>query len=208
MNKENIIDFLKNRNISGEEANIFFDTWISYKANLINNFWNKEKLQKEKPLDPDFVLYLTDRNFSEQEAKDWLGYCLKFKWSHENWLIVYWPYWECEEFVRNHDLTLEDESFLEIIYKHIENSEIEEAGGLLLERIDESFERDKFFEVDELISKIDISKLNPTLMVGLLSFTYSGKDKLRNRPLMVSKIEEKLTKDCPDRVQKLMENLR
>lgn len=208
MIKENLINYLINRGISSNIAEEFFDTWISYKANIIQNFWDKNKLQKEKPLDPNFVLYLTDRNFSEQEAKDWLGCCLNFKWPYENWLLVHWPYWECEEFVRNHDLTLEDESFLEVIYEYIENSEIEEAGDLLLERIDESFERDKFFEVDELISKIDIGKLNSTLMVGLLSFTYAGKDKLKNHSIMVSKIEEKLTRDCPDRVQKLMENLR
>jgi hypothetical protein len=192
-------------------AGAIWDSWINYKSKCIN-YWNNTKTTSENPLDSGFIKFLVNQNLSEDFAKKWLKSCLSHKWPYDNWIFVKWPNTNKEEFIFNRYTFLDNNSFLQVFYKILENN-IEEypeetAGDILLERIDDFFLNGNFTEVDNLINIIDINKLSIRMMVGLLSFTLAGKEELNNREKMVNDIEKRIILLDPNRADGLMKGLR
>jgi hypothetical protein len=79
---------------------------------------------------------------------------------------------------------------------------------LLFDNVDEMLCDGKFKEVDDLLETMDLSILNTTLLIGLLSITSAAKNKLKNRASLVQRIEEIFKVTDPERVDRLLKGLR
>ncbi len=75
--------------------------------------------------------------------------------------------------------------------------------------LEENLRMGNFLVVDDWLSSIDISSLNSASIVGALSITFWGKDKLSKRDYFLARAEEQLNKNLGSkRAFKLLENRR
>jgi len=101
--------------------------------------------------------------------------------------------------------------WLQEIYQQVETGTEEgtdRAIDILFKHIDTMFLDGEFEGCNEILPKIDLERLDTNLLVGLLSITVAAKDKLPSRPELVRRIEERLTILAPDRVRRLVSDLR
>lgn len=73
--------------------------------------------------------------------------------------------------------------------------EEDEALDILFHEIEDRFMSDMFQEVDQILLEIDLAKLSTTLLVGLAGITFCAKGDLKNRTLLIKRIELLLPTD-------------
>ena len=81
-----------------------------------------------------------------------------------------------------------------------------EAMMVMFRKIDRMFCDGEFEQANQDIQDIDLDRLSPTLLVGLLSITYAAKEHLPYRKQMALNIADRLKELVPDRWENLMKN--
>jgi hypothetical protein len=85
---------------------------------------------------------------------------------------------------------------------------VDDAIDLLFTYVDNLLSQKKFSECDSFLLGVDADLLSVTLLVAIMSITFSAKDQLKERPLFIAKVEQHLQKVTPNRSSSLMEGLR
>lgn len=98
--------------------------------------------------------------------------------------------------------------WIEEMYSFVEAGKTRPAISLLFREVDERFHSGEFSLCNEELKEIDLKRLSPSLLVGLLSITLAAKEKLPYRKELVQKIEDQLRFLCPDRVDRMMKGLK
>lgn len=84
------------------------------------------------------------------------------------------------------------EKYLEEIYELAAEGFIEEATDLIFDGIDDLLCESSFLTVDEILQKVEVSKLPTTLMRSFLTITVAAKDLLPSRPKLYIEIWNKM----------------
>lgn len=98
--------------------------------------------------------------------------------------------------------------WLDEVYAFVDQDDNESAIDLLFERIDDHLDAGEFGTVDGLLRTIDLSRLNITLITGVLSITTAARSALPERAAFVTRAENRLRELAPDRLERLMRGLR
>src|ERR1700743_2687932 len=59
----------------------------------------------------------------------------------------------------------------------------------MMDLLDDSLEKYDYQSVDNFLKEINISDLNPTIIIGILAMTYPAKDRLNNRQSFLEQAE-------------------
>lgn len=97
--------------------------------------------------------------------------------------------------------------WLEEIYQLCE-SNTDKGIDLLFSKIDELLLKEDFELCDDILCTIDLQKLNTSMLLGLLSITFTAADKLPYRSKLITNIEAILKVLEPARVENLLKGLR
>lgn len=73
------------------------------------------------------------------------------------------------------------EDALEELYSLSESGEIDDGLDYLYDTIDDLLLEEQYDTCDAYLKEIDIEQLDPDILVGLLTITYSARDQLRTR---------------------------
>ena len=96
---------------------------------------------------------------------------------------------------------------LALIYKLVEGGMVESASDMLFDLFDDLHLEKRFEESNDLMTRIDLNKLDTNLVVGLLCITHPAKAFLPDRDKIVYLAEARLKILALDRVKKLMHGL-
>lgn len=77
---------------------------------------------------------------------------------------------------------------------HVPDKDIDGVLDKLFYYIDESFLAGKFDEIDEFLEKLDISQIDETLLIGILTVCFSAQDKLKNYASFYEKVKQVVEK--------------
>ncbi|NJK32157.1 MAG: hypothetical protein HC927_06975 [Deltaproteobacteria bacterium] len=99
-------------------------------------------------------------------------------------------------------------AWLEDIYSLVAAGDSRAAADILCERIDDMLLAGEFARCDGVLRSIDIGRLDSKLLVTLLSVTVAAAGQLTERSRLVTKIERRLAKDAPERIERMLEGLR
>lgn len=97
---------------------------------------------------------------------------------------------------------------LQKIYDLIDQQKPHAAVDILFRNIDTLLRNGQFDVCDGLIKGIDLQRLDTNLIVALLSITLPAADKLPYRPSLFTACFERLSALAPDRVERLVRDLR
>ena len=105
------------------------------------------------------------------------------------------------------DLQLDIDQFLDRVYKTIEKND-HEAMDLVFDVFWQLY--DKFNIMNDILAKVDVSKLNPTLMVGFLSQTFRYDMHIPNHEKFCQRVEFRLRElgEPEKRITSLLQGLR
>ena len=98
-------------------------------------------------------------------------------------------------------------SWLNKLYNTLEEDfSTDRALDILFEETDEAFLAGNFEYVDNMFDKVDLTKLNSALVVGILCSSNLARDKLKNWNTMVSRARKELESrpDCKNKIEDLM----
>ncbi len=94
------------------------------------------------------------------------------------------------------------------LYSFLSKGDRESSVDLLMDRMDDLFYAGCFEEANEILQKLDLARLDPTLWVCLLSITKATEEHLPHRASLVREIETLLVQIIPDRAENLLRGLR
>jgi hypothetical protein len=83
------------------------------------------------------------------------------------------------------------------LYDLVQNRHIDDALDLLYDVIDGLLVSKSFAACDRMLGKIDLARMNPDLLVGVLSITLPAKNVLKARDHFVRSVEEQLQQSVP-----------
>jgi hypothetical protein len=99
-------------------------------------------------------------------------------------------------------------AWIEELYRRVRANKTQAAMDLLLRELDQCFDRGAFGVVDGALGRIQLDRLNVTLVVGLLSFTKVARTELQARAALVERAEEWLRQHEPARVERILARVR
>ena len=97
--------------------------------------------------------------------------------------------------------------WLDELYRLVASSQ-DCALDLVLEKIDDLLLEGRFEVVNEILSTVDVQRLDPTVMLALLSVTKSTNQNLPCWQKLFVRVESELVERFPGRAQKLLLGLR
>lgn len=97
--------------------------------------------------------------------------------------------------------------WLEEIYQLCEENNTDKGIDILFSKIDELLLKEDFDLCDDLLRTINLQKLNTSMLLGLLSITFTATAKLPYRSKLVTNIEAVLKVREPNRVESLLKGL-
>lgn len=83
------------------------------------------------------------------------------------------------------------------LYELVQNRRIDDALDLLYDVIDDLLVSKSFAACERMLAKIDLARMNPDLLVGVLSITLPAKSVLTARDQFVRSVEEHLRQSLP-----------
>jgi hypothetical protein len=83
----------------------------------------------------------------------------------------------------------------------------DEAIDMVLDRFDELLHAGEFREADEVLSAVDVKRIDSHVMVALMAITRPAKDKLIRRKELLRRIESALNAEAPGRADELLAGL-
>jgi hypothetical protein len=100
------------------------------------------------------------------------------------------------------------EDWLDDVYAFVAAKDDERAVELVFDTIDDLLLEGRFQVCDDTLRAVDVERLNPTLLLALLSITLAAKDRLHGREALLKRIERRLRTLAPERVEELLHGLR
>lgn len=99
--------------------------------------------------------------------------------------------------------------WLHTVYRRIEQGETEEAVGILYDCIDDLLLSHLFESIDELFTRIDLTKLNTETVLAVLSITLAGSKKLKGRAAFCGRARTRLQQlgHTDDKLEGLLKGL-
>lgn len=85
--------------------------------------------------------------------------------------------------------------------------ELDDALDVLYRTVDEMMRRGHFADVDDMLARVDVTALSPTMMIGWLSITLVAGCLLANRSAFVARVRKRLTEIDPVGVERLLAGL-
>lgn len=82
-----------------------------------------------------------------------------------------------------------------------------DALTLIYDTIDEMLLTSRFADVDRVLARVDVGRLDITLALGFLSITSAARVRLSERSALVARVEARVRELAPDRVDALMDGL-
>ncbi len=101
-----------------------------------------------------------------------------------------------------------DLTWLDEVYSAVAASLQDDAVDLMFDQIDDLLCEGKAPQVNDLLSHIDIKRLDTTLMLAVLSITKPAAELLTNRDGFVRRVEKSLRQQAPERAERLLSGLR
>lgn len=98
--------------------------------------------------------------------------------------------------------------WLNEVYSLSARNESDAAIDILFPKIDALFRAGEFAVADDVLRAVDVARLNTSLMVAVLAITRAAKDKLPHREVLLQRIERRLTRAEPVRVERLLRRVR
>ena len=93
------------------------------------------------------------------------------------------------------------------LYSNMEKGKIHAAMDILYEKIDDLFIEEKFCKVDEILTRLDLERLDANLLAGVLTITLPAKDSLKKHAELFDRIAAILRKRLPDRAEAILRGL-
>jgi len=88
------------------------------------------------------------------------------------------------------------------------DEQLDDLLGTLDEMYWEAHDSGDWDKVDRYILTYDLGRMNTSLLVGVLSFTFAVRDRLPSREILFERVEKLLRKLAPDRVDRMLKGLR
>lgn len=82
------------------------------------------------------------------------------------------------------------------------------AIDCVLNRLDDLLLEGRFFDVNVVLSEVDVLRLEAPVLLAFLSATKAAKTELPSRPKLLERIQKRLTDTLPDRSENLLRALR
>lgn len=83
-----------------------------------------------------------------------------------------------------------------------------QAIDIVIDHLDDLLLEDRMRDVDAALAAVDVRQLRVPVLLALLSATFQAKQHLSSRAALVRRIEARLTRDVPAKVDLLLANLR
>lgn len=131
------------------------------------------------------------------EVARYLGRLAEYLWNPER-----------DEVPTLHDERSTAPSWLGDLYTLVQDGETDRAVDVLFDRIDDLLIAEDFGRCNDLLLVVDPKRLDTHLLVSVLSVTKSAAERLPNRPTLVRRVEERLSRVAPDRIERLLNGLR
>jgi hypothetical protein len=103
---------------------------------------------------------------------------------------------------------MKDFDWIDRSYDLFKDGKKEDGLDIVLDNLDDALCESDWKCVDDCLRRIDLERYIISAMLMLLSATRPAKDVLPYRETLVTNIEHELSRRAPDRVEKLLENLR
>jgi len=102
-----------------------------------------------------------------------------------------------------------NEAWLEDVYSLFETNKMRKAIDVVFDNIDNLCCEQRFEEIDEILSKVDLDRLDENLIVAFLTISFGAKNYIKQRASFYEKAEFKLleAKD-PDVVKQILNGLK
>jgi hypothetical protein len=94
------------------------------------------------------------------------------------------------------------------LYCLVSLGQTDRALDLLFDRVDDLLFAERLDECDALLVDLDLERLDPALLVGVLSITFQARRVLLCRAGLVDRVEARLLVLVPDRIDALLKGLR
>jgi len=102
---------------------------------------------------------------------------------------------------------LPEEDWLSGMYERVSRGDTDGAIDLLFAQVESMLANGAFPACDAELRKIDLTQLDTTLVVALLTITLAGKDRLPYRVTLLDQARKRLLELAPDRVDRLLAGL-
>lgn len=101
-----------------------------------------------------------------------------------------------------------DVMWLEDVYAFVDKGKKRKAIAVLFREMDRILSDSDYELCDSILSStLDLSRLNVSLWIAVLSITLPASSKLKMRPKLVERIRTKLKQEVPDRAERLLKGL-
>lgn len=98
---------------------------------------------------------------------------------------------------------------LERVYQLSEADKVDDALDVVINLIDSMCHEGHFSDIDKLLGYVDVERLDPSIAMGFLTFTYPAREKLQKRDEYFVKLERRLMDTLPPKeVEENLRNLR
>jgi hypothetical protein len=105
-----------------------------------------------------------------------------------------------------HNDTLQFKVFLDQVYQLSNLGKVHAAGDIIFDLIQGFLKAGSFSACDQLLSMVDVPRLNPALMITFLATTFTARDRLRAREAYFSRVLAYLTEERgEDRAKRLLD---
>ena len=99
-------------------------------------------------------------------------------------------------------------AWLAEIYGHVQRSQPDSAIDVLFAEFDDLLSGGDFAAADDVLTGLDLYRLDTSLLVGALSISAAASEHLPGRGRFVERVEARLQQLAPGRVERLMSGLR
>ena len=97
--------------------------------------------------------------------------------------------------------------WLEAMYKFVEQESSADALDILFDKMDSLMCAGEFALCDEILTEIDVKRLNITVTLGVLAITWAGKSHLKQRDQYFQRAKDHIIELDPDRAEELLKGL-
>lgn len=94
------------------------------------------------------------------------------------------------------------------LYSLVGQGRHDDAIDVLFSTVNRMFVKGEFAKCDEALRAIDVARLDTNLLVGVLTSTLCAAEHLPSRNDVIHRVENRLRQLAPDRVERLLANLR